>query len=338
MAERLCRGEKRRNNKIFTKNQEKSIDFWAHILYNLIYMFFAGGIFMKKLLAILLAALMVVAFAACNKDGGINNNEDELYRDKTVIVDHESLNGGVDTFYYENVDSETVIIVGFSTTNDKKHDIKIPAYFVNNGGENPLRVVGIGKEAFNCSSSVGTLVFPTEEEYLALDAKFDMSQHTFTIAEYALRECVSLKTLNFPAYVTEIGARAFYGCVSLETVTFAEGSRLAGIGDGAFMYCSALKGVDLPGSTQTIGVGAFLECSSLASVIINEGTVSIATQAFQNCKALAEVKLPTTLESVGTYAFHGSKALYKDGFTYTGDAAGVKAYITSLALEDRPAE
>ena len=292
---------------------------------------------MKKLLAILLAALMVFAFAACNEKDGIENNDDELYRDKTVIVDHESLNG-VDTFYYENVDSETVIIVGFSTTNDKKHDIKIPAYFVNNGGENPLRVVGIGQEAFNYSSSVGTLIFPTEADYLATDARFDMSQHTFTIADYALRECVSLKTLNLPAYVTEIGARAFYGCVSLETITFAEGSKLASIGDGAFMNCGALKGIELPGSVQTVGVGAFLECSSLASVVINEGTLNIANQAFQNCKALAEVKLPTTLENVGTYAFHGSKNLYKDGFTYTGDVAAVKAYITSLALEDRPAE
>ena len=49
-------------------------------------------------------------------------------------------------------------------------------------------------------------------------------------------------------------------------------------------------------------------------------------------------KLPTTLESVGTYAFHGSKKLYKDGFKYTGDTAAVKAYITSLALTDRPAD
>ena len=201
-----------------------------------------------------------------------------------------------------------------------------------------MRVVGIGQEAFNYSSSVGTLIFPTEADYLATDARFDMSQHTFTIADYALRECVSLKTLNLPAYVTEIGARAFYGCVSLETITIAEGSKLASIGDGAFMNCGALKGIELPGSVQTVGVGAFLDCSALASVVINEGTLSIANQAFQNCKALAEVKLPTTLENVGTYAFHGSKNLYKDGFTYTGESAAVKAYITSLALEDRPAE
>lgn len=293
---------------------------------------------MKKLLAVLLAVLMVFSVVACGNKDVQKENDDEQYRDKTVIIDHESLNGGVDTFYYENVDSETVIIVGFSTTNDKKHPIEIPAYFVNNGGEKPLRVVGIGKEAFNCSSSVETLVFPTEADYLAVDARFDMNEHYFVITDYALRECVSLTTLNLPAYVTEIGARAFYGCVSLKSVTFAEGSKLTNIADGAFMKCHALEAINLPGALQTIGVGAFFECVALESVIINEGTLSIASQAFQNCTVLAEVKLPTTLENVGTYAFHGSKELYKDGFTYTGDAAGVKAYITSLALEDRPAE
>ena len=300
-------------------------------------MYFGRRKIMKKLLAILLAALMVFSFAACNDKNDKNNNDDEQYRDKTVIIDHESLNG-VDTFYYENVDSETVIIVAFSTTNDRKHPVHIPAYFVNNGGEKPLRVVGIGKEAFNCSSSVETLVFPTEEDYRKQDAKFDMSEHSFTIADYALRECVSLKSLNLPAYVTEIGARAFYGCVSLETVTIEAGSKLANVAGGAFMLCSALTGIELPASVKTIGAGAFFECRALTSVVINEGTLSIANQAFQNCTALAEVKLPTTLESVGTYAFHGSKKLYKDGFEYTGDTAAVKAYITSLALTDRPAD
>lgn len=293
---------------------------------------------MKKLLAILLAALMVFSVVACKNKETAKENDDEQYRDQTVIKDSETLEGSTDTFYFENVDSETVIIVGFSTTNDKKHTVKIPAYFVDNGGENPLRVVGIGKEAFNCSSSVETLVFPTEAEYLALDAKFDMSKHSFTIADYALRECVSLKELNIPAYVTEIGARAFYGCVSLETVTFAEGSKLANVADGAFMNCSALKSIELPGSVLTVGVGAFLECSALTSVVINEGTLTIADQAFQNCKVLAEVKLPTTLESIGIYAFHGSNELYLEGFSYNGDAAAVKAYITSLALEARPVE
>ena len=293
---------------------------------------------MKKFLAILLAAIMVFAIVACDDKNSANNNDDEQFRDKTVIKDSEVSENGVDTFYFENVDSETVMIVGFSTTNDKKHAVTIPAYFVDNGGEEPLRVVGIGEQAFNFSSSVETLIFPTEADYLKLDPDFDMNEHSFVIENYALRECVSLKSLSFPAYVTEIGARAFYGCVSLETVTFAAGSKLQTVADGAFMLCKNLQGIELPASVKTVGAGAFFECTALASVVVNEGTVAIADQAFQNCKALAEVKLPATLENVGTYAFHGSNELYKEGFTYTGNAAAVNAYISSLALENRPVE
>ncbi len=298
---------------------------------------------MKKLLAILLAIVMMLAVVACDDKGDKNNNDDDQYKDKTVIKDSETSADGVDTFYYENVDSETVIIVGFSTTNDKKHPVTIPAYFVNNGGEEPLRVVGIGKEAFNCSSSVQTLIFPTEEDYRKVDANFDMSKHSFTIADYALRECVALESLTIPAYVTEIGPRAFYGCVVLKTLTFAADSGLKTLADGAFMMCSALEGIEIPASVREIGANAFYGCDALESVVINEGTVAIGAQAFEDCVALAEVKLPTTLENIGTYAFQcnpelGDRALYKDGLTYEGTSEAVKAYISSLALEDRPAE
>ena len=273
---------------------------------------------MKKLLAILLAVLMVFTVVACGDKEKQGNNDDEQYKDKTVIKDSETLEGSSDTFYYENVDSETVIIVGFSTTNDAKHTVHIPAYFVDNGGEDPLRVVGIGKEAFNCSSSVETLVFPTEEQYRELDADFDMSKHTFTIADFALRECVSLTTLSFPAYVTEIGVGAFFGCVALDTLTFEAGSRLTKIADTAFMDCTALQNVELPGSLQSIGAAAFFECTALESVVINEGTLTIGEQAFQKCSALANVELPASLETIGDNAFHSCASLYLDGWKNAG--------------------
>ncbi len=104
---------------------------------------------MKKLLAILLAGLMVLSIAACSNKEKDKENDDEKYRDNTVIVD--SLTEGTDTFRFENVDSETVIIAEFSTTLDKAHEVKIPAYLMVPGNEREqepdkyLRVVGVGK-------------------------------------------------------------------------------------------------------------------------------------------------------------------------------------------------
>ena len=297
---------------------------------------------MKKLLAILLAGLMVLSIAACSNKEKDKENDDEKYRDNTVIVD--SLTEGTDTFRFENVDSETVIIAEFSTTLDKAHEVKIPAYLMVPGNEREqepdkyLRVVGVGKEAFLNSSSISALVFPTEDDYKAHDANFDMSKHSFVIGDYAFRECVALQNLALPAYVTEIGVGAFYGCVALNTLTFAEGSRLAQVKDYAFMNCIALQNVVFPTTLQSIGAAAFFECVGLESVTINEGTLTVGAQAFQKCAVLAEVKLPASLESIGKYAFHTCESLYKEGLTYAGDSPVINAYISSLALEEAPVE
>ena len=297
---------------------------------------------MKKFLAILLAGLMVLSIAACSNKEKDKENDDEKYRDTTVIVD--SLTEGTDTFRFENVDSETVIIAEFSTTLDKAHEVKIPAYLMVPGNEREqepdkyLRVVGVGKEAFLNSSSISALVFPTEDDYKAHDANFDMSKHSFVIGDYAFRECVALQNLALPAYVTEIGVGAFYGCVALNTLIFAEGSRLAQVKDYAFMNCIALQNVVFPTTLQSIGAAAFFECVGLESVTINEGTLTVGAQAFQKCAVLAEVKLPASLESIGKYAFHTCESLYKEGLTYAGNSPVINAYISSLALEEAPVE
>jgi len=303
---------------------------------------------MKKLLAIMLAAIMVLALVACGNKNHQDDNDDDKYRDNTVVVD--SLTEGNDTFHFTNVDSETVIIDKFTTTLDRAHEVKIPAYLLVPGNEREqepdkyLRVVGVGKEAFLNSSSISSLVFPTEQDYKAHDENFDMSKHTFTIGDYAFRECVALQSLTLPAYVTEIGVGAFFGCVALKTLSFAPNSALTVIKDWAFMDCTAIERVEFPATVKSIGVAAFFECFALESVIINEGTLTIGAQAFENCEALAEVKLPASLESIGKYAFqcadpeNDGRALYKDGLTYAGDLDIIKTYISSLALEERPAE
>ncbi len=297
---------------------------------------------MKKLLAILLAGMMVFTIVACDNKGNQNNDDDEKYRNNTVIVD--SLTEGTDTFRFENVDSETVIIADFSTTLDKAHEVKIPAYLFVPGNEMErepdkyLRVVGIGEEAFVTSSSVSSLVFPTEADYKEHDADFDINEHSFTIGDYAFRECVALQSLTLPAYVEEIGVGAFYGCVALQSITFSEGSKIEQIKDYAFLNCISLQSIEFPATVESIGTAAFFECAGLESVVINEGTLTVGAQAFQKCAALAEVKLPASLESIGKYAFHTCNSLYKEGLTYAGDSEAIKIYISSLALEERPAE
>ena len=84
---------------------------------------------MKKLLALLLAALMIVTMVACSdKDKKDDKNSDNSKYQSKTIDDNDDVYGA-DTFYFENVDSETVIITKFTTTDDTAHTVTIPAYF-----------------------------------------------------------------------------------------------------------------------------------------------------------------------------------------------------------------
>ncbi len=64
-------------------------------------------------------------------------------------------------------------------------------------------------------------------------------------------------SVTIPASVRSIEANAFYGCTHLRTVTFAEGSQLAGIGNAAFMYCIDLAEIVIPSGVTSIGRKAF---------------------------------------------------------------------------------
>jgi hypothetical protein len=294
-------------------------------------MYFYGRIIMKKLLALLLIALLAISVVSCSNEGNEGENEgDNQYVENTVIV--TSVTIGDDTFHFDSVDSETVVITNFSSKVDAAHAVKIPAYL------DGKRVVGIAQEAFCYKSSVLSLTFPTQQELAEGDADFDMSAYTFAIADYAFRDCVSLKSLTLPAYVSEIGVGAFFGCTSLETLTFDAGIKIDEIKTAAFMDCVSLTAVDIPASVATIGEAAFYGCSALATVKVNEGTSMILKQAFQNCSALANVELPASVVSIGTYAFHGSDALYIGGLTYAGTSTEVNDYIASLMLTEKPEE
>ncbi len=56
-----------------------------------------------------------------------------------------------------------------------------------------------------------------------------------------------------------VGDYAFYDCSQLETLTFAEGSRVVELGKGAFRETIYLKAVSIPASMRSIGDEAFLE-------------------------------------------------------------------------------
>ncbi|MDR0631998.1 MAG: leucine-rich repeat domain-containing protein [Holosporaceae bacterium] len=63
---------------------------------------------------------------------------------------------------------------------------------------------------------------------------------------YAFSNCDSLQFICIPRNVRTIEYWAFYGCVSLTSVSTERGSRLLWIGEGAFNECRPLTFVSFP--------------------------------------------------------------------------------------------
>ncbi len=119
--------------------------------------------------------------------------------------------------------------------------------------------------------------------------------------------------------VTAIAERAFQSYASLESVTFAEGSRCTSIGDYAFCECTSLRSIAIPASVQTVKQYAFYGCTALTSVTFGEGSncSSFGTQAFYKCSSLCELTVPKTVVSIGKGALTTFGASY---FTFEDTA------------------
>lgn len=68
----------------------------------------------------------------------------------------------------------------------------------------------------------------------------------------------------------------------------------------AFIGCSTLKQVTVPGTVKSIGHRAFFNCKHLEKVTLCEGIVEIGTQAFGACENLVELRIPQSVERLLT--------------------------------------
>ncbi|MGN1026777.1 MAG: leucine-rich repeat domain-containing protein [Faecousia sp.] len=104
--------------------------------------------------------------------------------------------------------------------------------------------------------------------------------------------------------VTSIGANAFSGLKSLETVEIA--STVQSIGQYAFKNCSNLQSVNIPNGITEIQESTFLNCSSLVNVSIPNTVTVIRESAFNGCSGLTEVDIPDSVTTIEQDAFISS--------------------------------
>ena len=107
--------------------------------------------------------------------------------------------------------------------------------------------------------------------------------------------------------VTEIGDYAFFGCVSLKSISIPDSVRT--IGDDAF-YCYGLSEITIGNGVKYIGAGAFTGCP-FTSIKLPEKLETIGDNAFIFCRNLVEINIPDSVVSIGGGALTGCDNLKK---------------------------
>ena len=92
----------------------------------------------------------------------------------------------------------------------------------------------------------------------------DVTYRVTSIGEHAFDCCSSLTTVVVPDGVMSIEKRAFFGCQSLTNITIP--NSVTSIGTEAFYDCSSLTSIVLPDSVMSIEWWAFCGCKSLTDI------------------------------------------------------------------------
>ena len=182
----------------------------------------------------------------------------------------------------------------------------------------PAGVKTIGNGTFNLCTSLQTVTFEKGSQLKAFENSSGWGG--------VFQSCTSLTTIEIPASVETIGYNAFYGCTSLQTVTFEKGSQLKTIKGNAFANCTALTSIEIPASVETIERGAFSGCTSLQTVTFEKGTQLKTFDGFQSCRSLTTIEIPASVETIKYSAFNGCTSLKTVTFEKGSELKTIEGY------------
>ena len=170
-------------------------------------------------------------------------------------------------------------------------------------------VTSIGSLAFfNCSGLTSMTVSSGNTVY---DSREGCNAIIETASNKLLFGCMN--TL-IPNTVTTLGARSFYGCTGLTSITIPE--NVTTVSDSVFWGCTGLINATIGNSQSpngntvtTIGNHVFRNCSALASVTIGNSISTIGEYVFYGCSALNGATIGSSVTSIGDYSFYNCSAL-----------------------------
>lgn len=137
-------------------------------------------------------------------------------------------------------------------------------------------------------------------------------EENITLGDAVFSNCIGLKTVKLPDYITTIPAGCFSGCTSLERIEtaklisigdegfencsnlkdmgFLQDNVLTYIGDNAFSGCDYLTEIHLP-YIEKLG-SSFQDCANLSKITFGEKLTKLSQNTFKNCTSLTEISIP----------------------------------------------
>ncbi|MBO4501242.1 MAG: leucine-rich repeat domain-containing protein, partial [Clostridia bacterium] len=134
--------------------------------------------------------------------------------------------------------------------------------------------------------------------------------------------CRSLKSINIPQSLSDIGSGAFRSCTGLKSITLPE--NIVRIEKSAFEYCNALEKVVIQGDVYGIYQYAFRGCGSLTEFTFPETLTEIGELAFLGVP-FSSLDLPASLTKIGKSAFYHCDSL--TSVAIPGNVANIGANV-----------
>lgn len=117
---------------------------------------------------------------------------------------------------------------------------------------------------------------------------------TVEVSDQAFMNCISLKSVEIPDSVKDLGMATFMGCKNLEHVKFGNG--LIEIQMCVFQNCENLKRIEIPEGITAIQRNAFTY-SGLESVVLASSIKTIGEDVFFGTK-LSEIFIPKSVNEI----------------------------------------
>ncbi|MCH5218623.1 MAG: leucine-rich repeat domain-containing protein [Muribaculaceae bacterium] len=166
---------------------------------------------------------------------------------------------------------------------------KIPQFIQYNNKQFP--VTKIGPNAFEGCKNLKNII---------------ISEGVEVISYEAFKGCSALTEIKIPASVEYIAASVFEGCPNISSISFAEGTKINGMGSGSegiyyppFPDCPKVKSLVIPGSARNVNFDGLI---GLENVTILEGNPDFEG-SFRDCSNLTSVKLPNGLKRIPNFEY-----------------------------------